>query len=99
MFIHTAESVVIQQSEENQFDHTPIAGYHNDQHDPATTVTLSQHDNDDVSTVSDNYMEKDSLCTSQSSATSTDQQNILISRNQLKKILKAEIRKLLVCNQ
>ena len=98
MCIHTAESVVIQQSEKDRSNHTLITSDHDDQHNPATTVKLIQHDTDDVSTVSDDYMEKDSLCTSQSSVSSTDQQKMLISRNQLKKILRAEIKKIFVSN-
>ena len=77
-------------------NHTVITSSHNAQHDTATTTTtLSQH-NDDKSTDNDGYMEKDSLCTSQSSAASGKQDNMLISWSQLRKVLKAEIRKLLV---
>ena len=89
----------MKQVEEKQFNHTMITSCHNSQHDPATTGTLSQH-NDDTSTGNDGgYVEKDSLCTSQSSITCANQQdNMLISRSQLRKVLKAEIRKLLVTN-
>ena len=89
----------MKQLEEKQSNHTTITNRHNSQHDPATTATLS---NDDTSTDNDGgHMEKDSLCTSQSSVTGADQlaqDNILISRSQLRKVLKAEIRKLLVTN-
>lgn len=97
--MHTAELVVTKQSEEKQSDHTIVTSSHSGQQDAATT-TLSQHDGN-VSASSDGYMEKDSLCTSQSTITSANQlvqDNVLISRSQLRKVLKAEIRKLLVTN-
>ena len=61
-------------------------------------ITQTQH-HDNVSTADgDGYMEKDSLCTSQSTITNADRDNTFISRSQLRKLLKAEIRKLLVTN-
>ena len=93
----------MKQLEQKQPDHTMMTGSHNDQHDPATTATL-QHSEHDTSTDNDGgYMEKDSLCTSQQSSSVTSagqlvQDNMLISRSQLRKVLKAEIRKLLVNN-
>ena len=87
----TAESLVIKQSEEKQSDHSIVTS---SQHDGATTA-LSQHD-DNVSASNGGYMEKDSLCSSQSSITSTSQDNMMISRSQLRKVLKSELRKLLV---
>ena len=89
---------MIQQSEKDRSNHTLITSDHDNQHDPATTIKLIQRDTDDASTVSDDCMEKDSLCTSQSSVSSTDQQKMLISRNQLTKILRAEIKKIFVSN-
>ena len=93
----------MKQLEEQQPNHTTITGSHNSQH--VTTATLSsQHNGHDTSTDNDSgdYMEKDSLCTSHSSVTTTRQlvqdDNMLISRSQLRKVLKAEIRKLLVTN-
>ena len=87
----TAESLVIKQSEEKQSDHSIVTS---SQDDGATTA-LSQHD-DNVSASNGDYMEKDSLCSSQSSITSTRQDNMMISRSQLRKVLKSELRKLLV---
>ena len=88
----TAESLVIKQSEEKQSDHSIVTS---NQDDGATTA-LSQHD-DNVSASNGGYMEKDSLCSSQSSITSISQDdNMMISRNQLRKVLKSELRKLLV---
>ena len=87
----TAESLVMKQSEEKQSDHSTVTS---SQHDGATTA-LSQHD-DNVSASNGGYMEKDSLCSSQSSITSTSQDNMVISRSQLRKVLKSELRKLLV---
>lgn len=77
-----AEPMVLKESEEQQPIHTLVTGSHGNQHDVAAT-TLTQHD-DNVS--------------SQSTITSADQDNEFISRSQLRKILKAEIRKLLVTN-
>ena len=88
----------MKQLEEKQPDHTM-----NDQHDPATTATLQQSEHDTSTDNDGGYMEKDSLCTSQQSSSVTSagqlvQDNMLISRSQLRKVLKAEIRKLLVNN-
>ena len=87
----TAESLIIKQSEEKQSDHSTVTS---SQDDGATTA-LSQHD-DNVSASNGGYMEKDSLCSSQTSITSTSQDNMMISRSQLRKVLKSELRKLLV---
>ena len=81
----------MKQSEEKQSDHSTVTS---SQHAGATTA-LSQHD-DNVSASNGGYMEKDSLCSSQSSITSTSQDNMMISRSQLRKVLKSELRKLLV---
>lgn len=90
VFTYTAESVVMKQSEK-QSNHTISTS---SQHDTATT-TLSQHD-DNISASNGGHMEKDSLCSSQSTITSTSRDNMMISRSQLRKVLKSELRKLLV---
>lgn len=103
---HIAELVVVKQLESN---HTIATSSDNGEHDTAAAPTaLSQH-HDNVSTYSvstdsvsgdhGGYMEKDSLCTTQSTTASASQlvqDNVLISRSQLRKVLKAELRKLLV---